>query len=71
MEGFRFLVPLVRPGWKIIKRTFMAGKGDGVGRKERKGLGFTISSSGGWTDLWGGPPAVWRVFGWLPKGLSI
>lgn len=32
MEGFRFLVPLVRPGWKIIKRTFIADKGDGLGR---------------------------------------
>lgn len=42
MEGFRFLVPLVRPGWKIIKRTFIADKGEGLGRKERKRLGFTI-----------------------------
>lgn len=47
MEGFGFLVPLVRPGWKIIKRTFIAGKGDGLGRNERKRLGFTISSTEG------------------------
>lgn len=63
MEGFRFLVPLVRPGWKIIKRTFIAGKGDGLGRNERKRLGFTISSSGGWIGLPGGPPTVCWVFG--------
>lgn len=50
MEGFRFLVPLVRPGWKIIKRTFIAAKGDGLGRNERKRLGFTISSRG-WVGL--------------------
>lgn len=36
MEGFRFLGPLVRPGWKIIKRTFIASRRDGLARNEEE-----------------------------------
>lgn len=36
MEGFRFLGPLVRPGWKIIKSTLIAGRRDGLARNEEE-----------------------------------
>lgn len=57
-KGFRFLVPLVRTGWGITKRTFITGKGDGPGRNNMKTLELTTSSNLGWIGPWGEMPTA-------------
>lgn len=65
MGGFRFLGPLVRPGWKTIKRTFIAGKRDVLARNEEEIRIYYIIQR-----RWGGGPAVWRASGCLPSRVS-
>lgn len=49
MGGFRFLGPLVRPGWRIIKRTFISGKRDVLARNEEEiRIYYIIQKRWGW-----------------------